>query len=95
MDHLPHEVVHREKVGFRVPLDAWFRGQMGHTVRELLMDPSSTVAKVLDRELVQRLVRSHESGRRNEEARLWTLLSLEMWARHAVREPGRGGHLRA
>ncbi|MGJ7442291.1 asparagine synthase (glutamine-hydrolyzing) [Aquipuribacter sp. MA13-6] len=81
--YLPRSVVHRRKVGFKVPLDAWFRSGLSETVRDLLLDGSSFVARTLDRDVVRAVVASHETGRRNEEARLWTLMSLEMWARHA------------
>ena len=35
--------------------------------------------------MIAGLVSTHESKRRNEGNRLWTLLSLEVWARQALR----------
>lgn len=76
---LPDAVVDRRKVGFRVPLDAWFRSGLRDTVRDRLTGQTSFVAQTLDRAAVRRLVDRHESGRFNEEARIFTLLSLEVW----------------
>lgn len=76
---LPDAVVDRRKVGFRVPLDAWFRTGLRDAVRDRLLDPSSFVAEVLDRDLVRSLVERHEGGRFNEESRIFTLMSLEVW----------------
>lgn len=76
---LPDEVVDRRKAGFRVPLDAWFRSGLRAAVHDRLTGPSSFVAETLDRDAVRSLVTRHESGRFNEEARLFTLLSLEVW----------------
>jgi asparagine synthase (glutamine-hydrolysing) len=76
---LPAAVVDRPKVGFRVPLDAWFRTSLREMARERLTDRESLAAELFDRRAVERLLRDHESGRRNEEHRLWPLLSLEMW----------------
>jgi asparagine synthase (glutamine-hydrolysing) len=76
---LPAEVVNRPKVGFRLPLDAWFRSGLREMARDRLLDRSSLVGAVLDRRVVERLLDDHERGRRNEEIRIWTLLSLEIW----------------
>ena len=81
--YLPDEIVDRPKVGFRVPLDSWFhdRGGLKHMASDLLTGPDSFVGDVLDRPSVHRLLTSHDSGHRDEQSRLWTLLSLEVWHR--------------
>lgn len=78
---LPREIVERRKVGFRVPLDAWFRGGLRDLARDLLTAPASFVAGLLDRRAIAALLEGHERGRRNEELRIWTLLGLEIWHR--------------
>lgn len=77
--HLPAEIVDRRKVGFRVPLDAWFRSGLRTMAADLLLSPDSFTAEVFDRRAVARLLDDHERGRRDEQIRLWTLLSLEVW----------------
>lgn len=77
--HLPAEVVDRRKVGFRVPLDRWFRAGLRDTARDRLTGTDSWVAQTLDRRAVRDLLERHERGQSNEEARLWTLLCLEVW----------------
>jgi asparagine synthase (glutamine-hydrolysing) len=77
--YLPDEVVSRRKVGFRVPLDEWFRAGLRESAWDRLTGPDSFVASALDREAVLRLLTRHESGRFSEESRIWTLLSLEIW----------------
>jgi asparagine synthase (glutamine-hydrolysing) len=79
--YLPDEVVDREKLGFRVPLDAWFRNGLRDMAHDLLTGPGSFVGERLDRSAVCGLLTKHETGDRNEEARIWTLLSLEVWHR--------------
>jgi asparagine synthase (glutamine-hydrolysing) len=77
--HLPPAIVDRPKVGFRVPLDEWFRGALRPMAADLLDSPSSFVGQVMDRAAVRALLDSHARGRTNEEMRIWTLLSLEVW----------------
>lgn len=77
--YLPDEVVDRRKVGFKVPLDQWFRSSLRDNARERLTGRDSFVADVLSRDAVEELLRRHESGRFSEEAKIWTLMSLEVW----------------
>ncbi|MGH9156154.1 MAG: asparagine synthase (glutamine-hydrolyzing) [Acidimicrobiales bacterium] len=77
--YLPDRIVDRRKVGFRVPLDDWFRGHLREMSSDLLLSPGSFVGGLLDRTAIRGLLDSHQSGRRNEEIRLWTLLCLEVW----------------
>jgi asparagine synthase (glutamine-hydrolysing) len=77
--YLPHDVVGRRKVGFRVPLDEWFRGSLKEFAHDLLLGASSFTSQVMHPGAVRRLLHGHESGRANEEIRIWTLLCLEIW----------------
>lgn len=84
---LPPDVIDQPKAGFRVPLDAWFRGDLRSMARDRLTSRDSLAAELFDRRMVQRLLDDHESGRRNEEGRIWTLLSLEIWSAVCRRSP--------
>jgi asparagine synthase (glutamine-hydrolysing) len=77
--HLPAEIVDRRKVGFRVPLDTWFRDELKTLAWDLLTSPTSIVSSLMDVRTVRRLLERHQTGRANEEIRIWTLLSLEIW----------------
>ncbi|NKE58310.1 asparagine synthetase B, partial [Lentzea sp. PSKA42] len=77
--HLPADIVDRPKSGFKVPLDAWFRDGLRDMAYDLLTGPTSFVGKTFDRAAVRSLLDDHDSGDRNEQPRIWTLLSLEVW----------------
>lgn len=83
--HFPPDLVYRPKIGFRVPLDEWFRGHLRAPAHDLLTGPSSFVGATFDRPMVRRLLDDHASGARDEQSRLWTLLSLEIWHRELQR----------
>ena len=82
--HLPSSITRRRKVGFKVPIGAWFKAQLRDVARDLLLSEDSCVASLLDRQMLERLLKRHDSGRSNEEGRIWTLLSLEQWGRSAL-----------
>jgi asparagine synthase (glutamine-hydrolysing) len=77
--YLPDRIVDRRKVGFRVPLDQWFRGHLCDMAWDLLLDRGSFVTTVMDRALITDLLEVHRCGRRDESIRIWTLASLEIW----------------
>ncbi len=86
--YLPSEVVDRRKVGFRVPLDNWFRTGLRDSMWDRLTGESSFVGSNFDRRQVRELLTRHESGRYNEESRIWTLMSLEVWHDTCVARAG-------
>ena len=89
--YLPDEVVDRRKVGFRVPLDAWFRTGLRDSMWDRLTGAGSFVGQTFDRAAVVRLLERHESGRFSEESRIWTLMCLEVWHETFFRNAERVG----
>jgi asparagine synthase (glutamine-hydrolysing) len=83
--YLPADVVDRPKVGFKVPLDRWFRHGLRDMAFDLLTGPSSYVGNNFDTAMVSNLLTSHSRGDSDEESRIWTLLSLEVWHRELIR----------
>jgi asparagine synthase (glutamine-hydrolysing) len=54
---------------------------------DLLTGPSSFAGTTFDQAAVDKLLKTHVSGDRNEQPRIWTLLSLEVWHREFIRGP--------
>ena len=82
--HLPAAIVDRPKLGFKVPLDTWFREGLREMAFDLLTGPSSFVGTNFDRLAVQKILTAHSLGERDEQQRIWTLLSLEVWHRELL-----------
>jgi asparagine synthase (glutamine-hydrolysing) len=78
-DRLPPAILRRGKMGFGVPVGAWFRGELQDVVRARLLSPESLSAHVFRSEWLHGLVDAHLSGRANYEHPLWALLMLELW----------------
>ena len=79
--HIPAEIATGIKRGFTGPDESWFRGESIEYVRNLLLDGNAWIWSVLDRPTGARLVEDHLAGRANRRLLLWSLLSLEEWAR--------------
>jgi asparagine synthase (glutamine-hydrolysing) len=78
---LPPDVLNRPKHGFTPPIDAWFRGRLGAFAREVLLDPSSELARRIGSRVIRELLSGQENGRRNGH-KLWALLVYDLWSQH-------------
>ncbi len=78
---LPAAILERPKVGFRVPVNEWFRGRMRGFLTEHLTGAGSRTRGYYRPEVLQRYLDEHTSGRQNHEKLLWCLLNLELWHR--------------
>lgn len=78
---LPKRIIERKKVGFRIPINEWFRGPFKEILGDLLMSGSSELRQVFDSAVVDRYVTEHVNGRRNHEKIIWMLVNLELFFR--------------
>lgn len=81
---MPPAVRRRGKMGFGVPLDHWFRGQLRELTRDVLLGSRARERGLFRPATVERLVDEHQQGRFDHSYRLWSLLVLEMWFREWV-----------
>jgi asparagine synthase (glutamine-hydrolysing) len=78
---LPECILTRPKVGFRVPVNEWFRGEMREYLLDHLQSGSSLTRPYYDARVLDQVLDEHLNGRQNHEKLLWTLLNLEIWHR--------------
>jgi asparagine synthase (glutamine-hydrolysing) len=78
---LPAPILTRSKVGFRVPVNEWFRGSLRDYLMDHLCGPGSRTRGYYRREVLDRYLAEHQAGRQNHEKLLWALLSLEIFHR--------------
>ncbi len=80
-DLLPPSIQNRSKMGFGVPLDHWFRGELRPLLYDTLLDSRSLSRGFFKPESVRRLVEEHDQRRWDHSYRLWALLCFELWQR--------------
>lgn len=78
-DMVPTEIARRRKMGFGVPLGAWFRGDLREHLSDLLLSPHARYREYLSAPFVQHLVERHLSGRADVGLQLWSLVAFEAW----------------
>ena len=83
-DMLPREILTRPKMGFPVPVGAWFRGKFRHIINECVLGERVRERGILDHKVLEHLVAEHNSGRKDHSQRLWSLVNLELWLRQSI-----------
>ncbi len=78
---LPVEILTRRKMGFGVPLAAWFRSELRDMTRDVLLSPAARQRGLFRIKEVETLLKTHDAGRRDCSARLWALVCFELWMR--------------
>jgi|Deesub1362B_J571_1020462.scaffolds.fasta_scaffold00706_5 asparagine synthase (glutamine-hydrolysing) len=81
---LPPEVIERKKMGFGVPLEHWFRGELREMVYDLLLDRRSIERGYFRKEFIHQMLDEHVSGRWNWQYQIYNLLMLELWHREFI-----------
>lgn len=76
---VPDEVMFRPKMGFSVPIEHWFRGDLGSYVRSILLSKQSASRGIFKQEAVEQIVLNHQTTKVNYARQIWALLTLELW----------------
>jgi asparagine synthase (glutamine-hydrolysing) len=77
--HVPRELIERPKMGFGVPLDSWLRGPLKDWAAELLDPAKLRQQGYLKDAPISQAWAEHQSGRRNHQYGLWTVLMFQAW----------------
>ncbi len=76
---VPRNVIYRPKMGFGVPIGAWFRGEMKDFVHSILLSEQAMKRGIMNPAVVARWIDEHETATADHTHRIWGLLMLELW----------------
>lgn len=86
---LPPEVLFREKMGFGVPIDHWFRNDLREMAYDTLLGQTAAGRGYFRTDAVKNILDEHVSGAWNWQYHIWNLLMLELWHRQFIDEAPR------
>jgi asparagine synthase (glutamine-hydrolysing) len=79
--YLPHSITDRPKKGFGFPLALWLRWPLRPLMRETIAQSRLIEAGLFRREVLERLLGEHVSGRVDHNYRLWMIFNIEIFWR--------------
>lgn len=83
---LPEEVrLRQDKIGFSVPQDSWFRGEMKGLIQDLVASGNSNYRSYLDPKQAVARLEAHISGREDQSSFLWRTASFELWCQRFLK----------
>jgi asparagine synthase (glutamine-hydrolysing) len=75
--YLPHEILHRRKMGFVTPISAWFRGPLAAEAEAVARGSALAELGWFDESAIARIAADHRSGKAEHGRLLWQLLMLD------------------
>lgn len=76
---LPPGTLQKRRRGFRVPVDDWFRGELGDVFQDVVLRANSPIAQFVDHRVAERVLAAHRRGVSHGRV-LWALLTFAYWA---------------
>ena len=77
---IPHQILHRRKTGFPVPVESWMNHDLKDFVCDVLLDPKTLQRGYFQRKFIEDLIADGPQGE-NRAADIFSLLTLELWHR--------------
>lgn len=81
--YVDRTLVERPKQGFGIPLAEWLRGPLRAWAEDLLSQSALLASGILQPDPIRRAWLDHQSGRQNQQHRLWVILMLQAWLRRS------------
>ncbi len=78
-DIIPNELLQRRKMGFGVPLAAWFRGKWDSQLRENLLEGRAVELGYFNKIVVYEMIKSHQTAQADHSYELWSMLNFELF----------------
>lgn len=79
--YLPDSILFHKKQGFGVPLKHWFKSDLNDYMNDRLLSDKSPLYEFLDPAYVKKIIHDHQTGMRDFNFKIWSLLFLDEWLR--------------
>lgn len=80
-EKLPHDILHRQKQMFTVPIGEWFKTHLAGMMQDFLLSERALSRGLFEPAALRTLMEEHISGPKNHTRALRALMALEIWHR--------------
>lgn len=85
---LPENVLQQRKRGFSIPIQRWFREDLGEAYRDTVLGSDSRCGAWLDKDELRSMLDAHAVGRVEVGHHLWAVYMFEQWLGYIDSIPG-------
>ena len=85
---VPAPLLRQRKQGFSIPIQKWFRQELGQQFEDLVFGKDARSGRFLKQSAVRKLFETHRRGKDDCGHHLWTVLMFEHWLRYVEEVPG-------
>ena len=82
--YLPEELVYRKKMGFGIPLKEWIKKDLRDLIDDYLSEHRVRRANIFSYKEVNKVLREHYSGQKNNSSPIWTLFVFQYWYENCI-----------
>lgn len=82
--HLPPKLIDRPKMGFGIPLNEWLKTSLRDWAEDLLAERTLCEQGFFRPKAVRRIWKQHQTGWKNHDIFLWSLLIFQSWYKEQV-----------
>ena len=83
-DLIPDPILKRPKMGFKIPLGAWFRKELNEMLNDQLLAKNACNQEFFEPRIVAKILSEHQAGLDDHTSKIWGLLVLELWQRQIL-----------
>jgi asparagine synthase (glutamine-hydrolysing) len=81
-NYLSDDILYRPKMGFSVPLNAWFKGPLKAKVEEALLGERIRQCGLFNQDFLRQMLDLHQRGLRDYSSPMWSLLMFDAFLRN-------------
>ena len=79
-NEIPHNVLHRKKVGFPVPLNNWFGRNLRQYAKDMLLNKKATSRKINNVRNIKKWIDTKNLKKSHSDSmKIWMLINLEIF----------------
>lgn len=76
---LPNNILNRNKQGFVIPLDVWFKNELKEMVEDIFSNKLLNETGFFNTDYILKIFNDHMMGRYNHRRFLWSILLFQLW----------------
>ena len=80
-DLLPQEIIYRKKMGFTMPTQRWFAGELLEPAKDIILGGKLTDTGWFQKKYLENMFERHRRGKEDYSRRIFSLLVLYQWLR--------------